>query len=121
MVTPEIDWWIKNVTQVKEPVYNKKIYLQLVAGKITFKVNQNKNIRVVIFTDLVIKPDNAGCTVADDANGMTLFVLPGFGMSSTPIVIPNIYYIVESENISLTVSGAATFASAGIITVSAKT
>ena len=64
MVSPEIDYWIKNNTQVKNPVYSRKryatnwVYIFSAKGSsittsstLTFPVNQAQNVKLVLCTD----------------------------------------------------------------------
>lgn len=63
MVSPEIDYWIKNVCQVRKPVYNRKRYATnwtvvksalVITNTITFRVNQDDNIKIVLCTDYTV-------------------------------------------------------------------
>lgn len=134
MVTPEIDWWIKNCTQVKNPVYNKKQFAQSDGfGNVVTDINQDENIVLVLITDALISfcgVDRDGDCAAKTANlfdnslnKIVYSFYRGLGPTFATVYINNIYYIQEGERVNLSAGTPflQTKCTIGYISVSQKT
>jgi hypothetical protein len=123
MISPEVDWWIKNTTQVKHPVYHKKRYAisQVIGGvnTITFPVNQNENIKLVLCPSFTISTNTSTIeTIVDKSQNITVFSAWLFQNVNT---VDNFNYLVESENITFTTVLTTTIVTMAYITISSNT
>jgi hypothetical protein len=139
MVSPEYDWWIKNVTEVKHPVYNRKQYEQGVNlggnNDAVTTINQDENIKLVFITDILLsfcgniaaKPCDAHkIIIVDNSLGKIIFevYVKGDG-TDAPIYLNQVNYIQEGERLNISaIGGGIAFnkqLSVGYISVSSKT
>ena len=120
MVSPEIDWWIKNVTQVKKPVYNIKRYITNAGNNFITKVNQDNNIKLILITDLLLSSSNGGITCNLTDRSTNKKIIETRMLKDSPVYVSNFYYLVQSENINITLTGFTT-CTLGYITISAET
>lgn len=119
MVTPDIDWWIKNVTQVKNPVYSRKRYAISSGNTVKTKVNQNNNIVLILLTDILLSASATGTgNVLDNSTNVKVFETRI--IKDTPLYISNFYYLIQSEDINFSINTFTT-ANIGYITISSKT
>ena len=123
MISPEIDWWIKNTTQVHKPVYNIKQYAisQVIAGvnTITFPVNQDENIKLVLIPSFTISTNTSTAeTITNLANNVPIFSAWLFQNLQT---VDNFNYLVEAENFVFTTTLTSTIVTMAYITISART
>ena len=137
MVTPEIDWWIKNTTQVKNPVYNRKRYAQSVptvfGDTVQTPINQDENIKLVLITDILVsfcgtieKPcEWHVVSIVDQSLGKLVYQWFVNDSDLQPLYLNNINYLQEGERLNLILSGGGSSfnrkMSVGYIEISSKT
>lgn len=131
MISPELDEYIKKVTQVQHPKYFRKYRANSVlsgAGDqvCTFPVNQNENVQLILITDIII---NCGATIQTFANVTEASYAENGGVLFEALISPftsqyynNIYHLVESDNFTMSVLGISKCRmSVGYIKISAET
>lgn len=123
MITPEIDWWIKNVTEVKHPVYNRVEYAvsQVISGvnTITFPVNQDNNVKLVLIPSFTISTNTSTKeTITDVTKNIPVFSAWLFQNVQT---VSPWNYLVESMNFTFTTVLTSTVVSMAYITISSNT
>jgi hypothetical protein len=128
MVTPEIDWWIKNVCQVKNPVYNRKRYIGSTGKTASLKtpMNQDDNIVLVLCTDYVISSFGVTAgqqvSITDETETNDNTIIAYYPSVVNTICNSNLYYLVSGERINFGINfttGDVDF-TVGYITISAK-
>lgn len=129
MVSPELDWWIKNVCQVNKPVYNRKRYA-ISVGKstsLTIAPNQDENILLILCTDYLISSFGVTAgqlvTVTDNTKTNENTIITYYPSVVNNVYNPNLNYLIESERLNFGISFASgdVALTIGYITISKDT
>lgn len=124
MISPEIDWWIKNTTEVKNPVYNKKRYAISGLSTIGFNtiktyINQDENVKLVLCTDFIISNNTSSVeTITNLTTGEIVF--SGWLFQDIKS-ISNFNYLIDGERINFQINDLNAIVSMGYITISSRT